>query len=162
MGTLMKAKVDSRCGPYGCCKWQTHGCKTAEGGCNRQCDWTQWSTDANPVCTCGPSSADWIKEDQCQACTVEDVVRSAVNSSVVAESKVDSQCGPYGCCKWQTHGCKTAEGGCNQQCDWTQWSSDSNPVCTCGPSGADWIKQDQCQACSVEAAVISKAKVESQ
>merc|ERR1712070_111624 len=42
--------------------------QTAAGACNQQCDWTQWSTDANPVCTCGPAAADWIQPSQCQTC----------------------------------------------------------------------------------------------
>jgi hypothetical protein len=71
---VLTTKADSSCGQFGCCKWQKHGCKTAEGGCNQQCDWTQWSTDANPVCTCGPSSSDWIKEAQCVPCTVNELV----------------------------------------------------------------------------------------
>jgi len=60
------------CGPSGCCKWQTHGCLNHEGVCNKQCQWTQDSTSANPVCTCGPAAQDRINEEQCQACAVED------------------------------------------------------------------------------------------
>jgi len=153
--TTTESKVESSCGPYGCCPWQQgFGCRTAAGGCNMHCDWTEWSSSSNPVCTCGPSGADWIKAAQCVHCSVEaDAVPDAKVQSKV-ESKVESRCGPYGCCPWQTSGCRTAAGGCNQHCDWTEWSSSSNPVCTCGPSGADWIKKAQCVPCSAEAYLV--------
>lgn len=72
---------------------------------------------------------------------------SLSNATVPLDAQAGSTCGQFGCCKWQTHGCKTAAGGCNQQCDWTQWSTDANPVCTCGPAAADWIQPSQCQSC---------------
>merc|ERR1719464_1408438 len=130
------------------------------------CDWTQWSSATNPVCTCGPSAADWIKQNQCVARNVEaDALPEAKVEVKKAEVKMNatSQCGQFGCCSWMQglgHGCKTAEGGCNMMCDWTQWSSATNPVCTCGPSAADWIKQNQCVACNVEADALPEAKVE--
>merc|ERR1712087_122636 len=99
------------------------------------------------------AGSDWIKQDQCRTCTVDETPHLVIipqQTKVTVDAKTETQCGPYGCCHWQTTGCLNSQGFCNKQCDWTEWSSDANPVCTCGPAGSDWIKQNQCRTCTVD------------